>query len=171
MKKIVSIALCMICVLMLVACGNNKTLPQNTTAETLASAIIDAVGDEPESNTTYVSKMQSLDTHTMSLWADGAYKECSEFALLDDYHIFYSADNSTYEISVLKAKTQDDVSKLASVLERRKQTLSMGDKAEYDPNFKMLMDDSLILTEGRFVMLIITPNNSAATKAIENLKQ
>lgn len=171
MKKIISIVLCAICVLTLISCGNNKTLPQNTTAETLASAIINAVGDAPGSNTTYMPKMQSLDTHTMSLWADGAYKECDEFALLDDYHIFYSADNTTYEISVLKAKTEDDVSKLVSVLERRKQTLSLGDKAEYDPNFKKLMDDSLILTEGRFVILLITQNNTAATAAIENLKQ
>lgn len=141
------------------------------TAEELASTIINAVGSQPESNTTYMQKMQALDAYTMSLWADGAYTECDEFGLLDEYHIFYSADNSTYEVSVLKAKSDSDILKLESVLERRKQTLSQGDKAEYDPNFKKLMNDSEIKTEGKFVILLITPDNDAAIKAIEDLKQ
>lgn len=171
MKKIKSIVICTVCLLLLVACGNSKALPDSVTAGAIASAVIDAVGDYPESNTTYAKKTQELDTFTMSLWADGSYQECEEYGLLDDYHIFYSADNSTYEVSVLKAKSSDDVQKLLDVLERRKQTLSSGDKAEYDPNFNKLMGDSKILTEGEFVILLITTDNTAAIEAIENLKQ
>lgn len=170
MKKITNVIICVLCVLLLVACGN-KSLPNNMTADTLADTVINAVGGQPETNTTYAQKVQTLDAYTMSLWADGAYEECDEFELLDEYYIFCSADNSTYEVSVLKAESEADISKLTAVLERRKQTLSQGDKAEYDPNFKKLMADSKIITEGRFAILLITPDNTAAIKAIDNLKQ
>ncbi len=158
------LALCML----LCACGK-KSFGSNITAEQITDTAINAVGVAPQSNTSY--RDNEMDSYTMSLWADGLYGECAEFSLLEDYSVFYSADNSTYEISVLKAKTKEEVSKLEAVLERRKNTLSEGDKAAYDPNFNELINSSQIITDGNFVILLITPDNDAAIKAIEKLKQ
>ena len=170
MKKIRSIITCLLCFLLLTACGSKKALPNNITAKNLVDAIVKSA-EEPQVNVFYTKEKDPLDAYTMSLWVDGAYQECEEYDLIDDYAVFYSADNSTYEISVLKAKNDADIQKITSVFERRKQTLASGDKAEYDPDFEKIMDSSKIIIEGRFVILIITSDTTSAVNAIENLKQ
>lgn len=157
--------------LLFTACGNNKSFSSDITAEQILNAAKSAVNTLPSSEKLYINDSQSLDTYKMSLWADGTFEECNEFSLVSDYALYLSADNNTFEISVLKAKSKADVEKLVSVFERRKQTLSQGDKAAYDPDFKMLMQNSQILIEGDFVILLITPDNQAIITAIENLKQ
>ena len=171
MKKQLKIFALLVLSLSVLLCGcGQKSLGSNVTAQQITDIAIDAVGAVPQSSTAY-QKDNPMDSYAMSLWADGLYGECAEYSLLEDYSIFYSADNTTYEISVLKAKTSDDVSKLKSVLERRKNTLSEGDKAAYDPDFKSLMSASRIESYGNFVVLLITPDNDAAIKAIEGLKE
>lgn len=158
-----------VCLCVLVACGEAKILPANITSEQILDT---AVAVEFYDNTrTYIKGKVDLDAFFMSMWSDGLFDECEEYDLISDYAICYSNDNSTYEISVLKAKSKDDVQSLVSLLERRKDTLSAGDKAAYDPDFKMLLDDSRILVEENFVILLITHDNDAVITAIENLKQ
>ncbi|MBR5472667.1 MAG: DUF4358 domain-containing protein [Clostridia bacterium] len=171
MKKAKILTACYICVVLLLicACGNTKQFSKNVTCEMILNAATDV---ESHDNTqTYIKNKNELDSFYMSLWSDGLFKECEEFDLIDDYAICYSNDNTTYEISVLKAKTNNDAQQLKSLLERRKQTLSEGDKAEYDPNFNLRMDDAKILVEGDFVILLITPDNTAVLDAIEKLKE
>ena len=167
MKKIIAI---LISVLMLfcVACGESGGFAEGTTCEKILNAATDV---KPYDNTElYVKDTTNLDSYTMAMWADGVFQECEEFDLLSDYAICYSKDNTTYEISVLKAKSTNDAKALESLLERRKQTLEGGTKAAYDPNFKQLMQKSKIVTEGEFVILLITDDNDAVISAIEKLK-
>lgn len=171
MKRLKNLIICCVCIglLLITACGDTKTFPQDITCEQILNA---ATAVESYDNIrTYIKDKVDLDAFFMSMWSDGIFEECKEFDLLSDYAICYSNDNTTYEISVLKAKSKDDVQRLVSLLERRKETLSGGDKAAYDPDFDKLMGDSRILTEGEFVILLITPDNDAAVTAIENLKQ
>lgn len=172
-KKLKTSIICImaLCLLAVTACGNTKAFSADIDCEDILNAAKSAVGSTPENEMLYLENENKLDTYTMSLWADGAYKECEEFHLLADYAMYYSSDNNTYEISVLRAADRKDVEILSSLLARRKETLSVGDKAAYDPNFKSLIEDSRILTEGEFAILLITPNNDAAETAIENLKQ
>lgn len=173
MKRLKNLIICCVCIglLIITACGDTKTFPQDITCEQILNAAKQAVSDLPSSEKFYISGSEPLDTYKMSLWADGAYEECAEFSLLADYAVYYSSDNTTYEISVLKAADKTDAEELAAVLERRKETLSGGDKAAYDPDFNNLISDSRIITDGEFVILLITPDNDAAITAIENLKQ
>lgn len=171
MKNKLIVCLFCICFLALSACSNTKSLPQDITSEQILNAAKQAVGNLPSSEKFYTSDENVIDAYKMSLWADGTYEECTEYYCVSDYAIYYSADNSTFEISVLKANTKDNAKKLVSLFERRKATLSAGDKAAYDPNFKILMEDSRILVEDNFVILLITSDNVAAIKAIDNLKQ
>lgn len=171
MSKKIVICLMMLCMLFATACGESKAFPTDITCKQILNAAKSAAGNAPENETLHLSAENKLDAYTMSLWADGVYEECAEFSLLADYAVYYSSDNNTYEIAVLKAADKTDAEKLAALLERRKETLSGGDKAAYDPDFDKLMGDSQILTEGEFVILLITPNNDAAITAIENLKQ
>ncbi len=168
MKKAI-IFLLSILLIVCVACGKSKAFPADIKCEQILNAATGAVSYE--NTTTHIKDKNSLDTYDMAMWADGVFDECSEFELISDYAICYSSDNTTYEISVLKAKSKDDVSKLYEVLQRRKQTLQGGVKAAYDPDFEKLMQNSKILSEGQFVILLITEDNTIALTQIENLKQ
>lgn len=169
--KILVLFCVILSLLLCVACGQNKSFSSDTTAEQILNAAKGAVDNLPSSEKIYDTAKNPLDTYQMSLWADGSFEECDEFSLVGDYALYYSADNSTFEISVLKASKKEDIQKLVSLLERRKETLSAGDKAAYDPQFKTLIDDSEILVEEKFVILLITPDNDDIIVAIENLKQ
>lgn len=163
----------LICVLLgfvfLCAC-TEKSLPKSYEAKQILDIAINAT-QEYENTVEYIKGTKDLDSFNMSLWADGAYAECAEFELLDDYALCYSGDNGTYEISVLKAKNADDIEMLAKVLERRKTTLSSGDRAAYDPNFDRLIKDAQIITSGNFAILLVTDDNAAAQEKIDTLKQ
>ena len=153
-----------------VACGEDESVSfaEGTTCEQILDA---AVGAKSYDNVEqYIKGQSDMDSYTMAMWADGIFQECEEFDLLSDYAICYSKDNTTYEISVLKAKSADDVSKIESLLERRKQTLEGGTKAAYDPNFKKLMQNSRIETYGEYVIFLLTDDNDAVKSEIEKLK-
>ena len=153
-----------------VACGEDESVSfaEGTTCKQILDA---AVGAKSYDNVEqYIKGQSDMDSYTMAMWADGIFQECEEFDLLSDYAICYSKDNTTYEISVLKAKSADDVSKIESLLERRKQTLEGGTKAAYDPNFKKLMQNSRIETYGEYVIFLLTDDNDAVKSEIEKLK-
>lgn len=171
MKKTKIIMICYICIGLLIftACGETKTFPENISCKTILDAA--ATAETYDNTKTYTKDKDDLDAFLMSMWSDGIFAECEDFDIISDYAICYSNDNTTYEIAVLKATSNENVSKLVSLLERRKQTLSEGDKAEYDPNFNLLMNDAKILTDGCFAMLLITSDNNAVIEAIENLKE
>ncbi|MBQ8741146.1 MAG: DUF4358 domain-containing protein [Clostridia bacterium] len=158
-------------VLLLTACAEQKAFPPDVTCKQILDAAKTAVGTLLQTEEEYIKGEDDFDSYDMSLWADSLFEECEEYKLLDDYALYYSGDNTTYEITVLKAKNSDDTQKLVALLERRKETLFGGNKAAYDPNFKSLMNNSRILTEDSFVILLITPDNDKAITAIENLKQ
>ncbi len=169
MKKI-SLICVLLSVVLLCSCGGGKTFPNDITAKQISDTAINAI-EKYENTTTYIKGENNLDSFGMSLWADGTYAECEEFSLLDDYAISYSADNGTYEISVLKAKNSSDTQKLAELLERRKSTLSSGDRAAYDPDFYKIIDNVEIITGGKFAILLVTKDNAAVKTAIDGLKQ
>lgn len=167
MKKIIAIFSCIL-MLFCVACAQSKSFPEGTTCEQILNA---ATAVKSYNNVkTYINGKFDINANLMSMWADGIFDECQELDLLADYAICYSNDNTTYEISVLKAKSAGDASKLVSLFERRKQTLEGGTKAAYDPNFNILMQNAKIITDGEFVMLLITDDNDAVIKAVEDLK-
>ena len=168
-KKII---ICFLTALLLfvVSCGATKTLPADTSCEQILNTAKQA-GTLPENTAEYVKGQKEFDAYTISLWADGSYTECAEYDMIADYAVFYSSDNTTYEISVLKAQNADNAEKLVNMLTRRQNTLCSGAKAEYDPNFNSLMKNSKIITEGQFVILLITSDNNAIITAIEGLKQ
>lgn len=167
MKKIITILICAV-LLFCVACGEEKAFSSDTTCEQILNAATEVVSYDNTQN--YIKSKSDFNANLMSMWLDGVFVECKEFDLLSDYAICYSNDNTTYEISVLKAKSNDDVSKLESLFERRKKTLEGGTQAAYDPNFKKIMQSSKIITDGDFVILLITNDNDAVINAVENLK-
>ena len=116
-------------------------------------------------------KMVSDADHTLSILADSTYEECAEYALLDGYAMYLCGGRQTFEIDVLKAKDEAGVQSLQALLERRMKTLSAGDKAMYDPDFQSMMDNAKLYTDGLFVILLITYDNSAAQSAVDALKQ
>lgn len=166
MKKTIAILICLMLVLC-VACGDSQ-FSDDVTCEQILNA---AIKVESYDNTqAYTPNGTKLDKNLMSMWSDGVFAECEEFDLISDYAICYSTDNTTYEISVLKAKSSADVSKIEALYERHKQTLEAGTKAAYDPNFKKIMADSKIIADGNFVILLITNDNDAVIEAINELK-
>ncbi len=171
MKQTLSFLLAAILLLSaLCGCREKNTFPENVTCEDIMKAVQSA-GDVPEAEKVYLSGDNNLDATLMSLWADGLYEECSEFELISDYAIFLCAGTDTYEIAVLKARDEGGVSKLTKLIERRKETLAVGDKGAYDPKFDMRMENSVLYSDGLFVIFIVTDYNENAVEAIKNLKK
>ena len=167
MKKFVAILLAAL-MLFAVSCTAEKSLPDNLSCEEIV-AELQSVGEKPEYEKYYQKSQNNLDNLSMSLWADGVFEECAEFKLLADYAIYLGAGTDTYEVTVLKAKEQQDLEKLENLIERRKQTLQNGDKGMYDPSFETKMSNAVVKTNGNFVIFLITDDNDAALKAIEKL--
>ena len=171
MRKTICVALALLLVIScFVSCGASKAIPENTSCETIMNAVR-TVEDSSDNEKLYLKSEENLDALSMGLWADGLYEECEELELLSDYAIFLGAGVKTYEITVLKAKTKGDVASLVDLIERRKKTLELGDKGMYDPDFELRMSNSVVYKDGLFVMLLITEDNDAAIKAIEQLKE
>lgn len=167
MKKLF-VTLVLILILLAVACTAEKSFPDNLSCEEIISTI-QSVGEKPEYEKFYLKSKNNLDTLSMSLWADGLFEECAEFDLLEDYAIYLGAGTETYEVTVLKAKNEKEVEILEALIERRKQTLANGDKGMYDTSFETKMANSVLKTNGQFVIFLISNDNDAALKAIQKL--
>ena len=168
MKRIIIFALCF-CFVFLSACSE-KHFPEDASCEKILGEL-QSIGEIPESEKLYCSSSEVLDAFSMSLWADGLYAECEELPLLEDYAIFLGAGTDTYEVTVLKAKDEKDVSLLVDLIERRKETLANGDKGMYDVKFKTRMENSRLEIDGKFVIFLLTDNNDASWEAVQKLKK
>lgn len=169
MKKILNIFLILALFLLTACSGNTQLFREDVSCKDIMNAAVDAT-NKPTADKIYLKDDNNLDASTFSLWADGLFGESEEFSLIDDYAVYVSAGTTTYEVAVLKATDSTGVETIKSIMERRKETLSLGDKGMYDPMFKQRMSNAKIETVGDFVILIITDDNNAALKALENLK-
>lgn len=169
MKKVIAI-LMVILVLFAVSCTAENSFPDSLSCEEIVSTL-QSVGEKPEYEKFYRKSQNNLDTLSMSLWADGLFEECAEFDLLEDYAIYLGAGTDTYEVTVLKAKKEKDVETLKALIERRKQTLANGDKGMYDTSFETKMANSVLKTDGRFVIFLISDDNDTALKATQKLME
>ena len=167
MKKLLSVFIAVMLALALTACGG--AIPQNTSCEEILAAA-QSSHTPPDCEKLYEKSQGNLDAFSLSLWADGLYEECGDIELLDDYAIYIGAGSISYEIAVLKAKSKSDTAKLEQLIERRKATLSLGDRAMYDPDFQTKMDNSIMYSDGQLVIFLLTDDNDAALKKINELK-
>lgn len=171
MKKIICLTFAIMFILLsFAACSVKKSLPDDVTCEDILTAVL-SVENAPESEKEYLKSENNLDALSMGIWADGLYEECEEKELLSDYAIYLGAGVKTYEITVLKAKGKGDVAGLVDLVERRKTTLELGDKGMYDPDFEVRMSNSVVYTDGLFVIFLITEDNDSAIKAVEQLQE
>ncbi len=168
MKKFVLLLICLLLVLS-VGCTKETDAFRNVSCEDIMNAAVNAT-THPESDKIYTYEKANLDSYSMSLWSDGLFQESSELEKLSDYAIFISAGTTMYEVAVLRTEKKEDVSVLTDLIERRKETLALGDKGMYDPDFKKRMNSSKLITEGNTVIFIVTDDNSAAETAINSLK-
>ncbi len=168
MKKFLCYVLIVLLVC-LIACNNNSSFREGITCEDILTTIIDAT-KHPDADKIYKKTENNLDSNSFSLWVDGIFQESEEFEFISDYAIFVSAGTTTYEVAVLKTDSCNSVELIKELYERRKETLSLGDKGMYDPEFETRLSNSKIKIVGEFALLIITDDNDAALDAIEKLK-
>lgn len=159
----------LIFIVLLSACVSAESKLDGVSCENIMQAVV-AVTVHPESEKIYAKSEENMDEYSMSLWADGLFEECTEYGVLSDYGIYLSAGRTTYEVAVLRCVDKKDVPVLTDLIARRKETLALGDKGMYDPDFKKRMNSSVLITEGRTVIFLVTDDNEAANKAINELK-
>jgi len=166
MKKVVTI---LICVFLLAGCGTTAAFGENITCKDIMRAAVDAT-EAPEYDNIYSISDNSFNSTAMSLWAYGIYDECAEYNLIADCAIYVASGNSSYEVGVIKPEKTEDIEKIESIFASRKEAMSAGNKAAYDPNFSSFLKNSEIYTDGDFVIFLMTEDNTAAKTAINNLK-
>ncbi len=169
MKKLTSLLLVFALVFAFGGCGRDKNFSAQTDCKQILDAAIGAT-NYPDCEKLYLKQDANLSATDLSLWYSGLYSESDKLDLLDDYAIFLSSGVTTYEVAVLKPKKKSDLKELKALLEERRVTLSLGDKGMYDPDFTVRMENSLLYTDGDFLIFLLTENNSAAKKAINALK-
>ncbi|MBQ9770174.1 MAG: hypothetical protein IJW27_08215 [Clostridia bacterium] len=169
MKKILLIALSAF-IIVLSACSSAEAELDGVACENIMQAVVDVTA-HPDSEKIYTKSEDYMDAYSMALWADGLFEECSEYGVLSDYGIFLSAGRTTYEVAVLRCSDKEDVAVLGELIERRKETLALGDKGMYDPDFKKRMNSSVVITEGKTVIFLVTDDNEAAKTVINELKK
>ncbi len=153
----------------MMACSSSSGFPEEVSCADIMNGVLE-VTVHPEAEKIYTSEEDNLDTYSLSLWSDGLFQESAELSKLSDYAIYVSAGTTTYEVAVLRTEKTDDVSVLTDLIVRRKETLSLGDKGMYDPDFKRRMNSSEVITVGNTVIFVITDDNSAAKTAVNALK-
>ncbi len=170
MKNTINFLIVIFAVLILLCgCNSNTAFPSNVKCEDILNAAV-SVTNAPQFEHKYIKSENNLDAFSLSLWSDGLFTESDEFSLLDDYAIYVAAGTTTYEVAILKAKSDDNTERLLSLIEKRKLTISQGDKGMYDPDFKIRMDNSVLKVDGSFVIFLLTDNNDDAVAAVEELK-
>ena len=169
MKRIILLFLIIGVLLSFVSCGGKKTLPETLSCESVLEEIEKEIVF-PKAEKIYLKSQNNFDAFSMSLWSDGAFKQSEEAELIEDYAIFLSAGAESFEVAIIKFKTPDEKA-VGDLLERRKTTLSSGDKGAYDPDFELRMENAVIYNDGRFGILLITEDNSKALKVLEGLKE
>ncbi len=170
MKKLFSMAISILAVILLVSGCGKTPLPADTTCEQILNAAL-SVCENADIESEYLKSKDNFDGYKLSLWADGTYTESKEGDLFSDYAISIGTAGYTFEIAIFKASNEESISKLQALLERRKNTISGGDNSLYDPNFKIRFDNMKIKTDGPFVMLLMTDDNDKCLQAINNLKE
>ena len=169
MKKLLLITVSVF-LMLLIGCSSAESKIDAVACEDIMQAVIDVTA-HPDSEKIYTKSEDNMDAFSMSLWADGLFEECEEYGALSDYGIFLSAGRTTYEVAVLRCGDKKEIAALTDLIERRKETLALGDKGMYDPDFKKRMNASVIVTEGNTVIFLVTDDNEAAKKAISELKK
>ena len=170
MKKITALFLIGTILMTFVSCGAKKALPQDTSCESILTAI-EQVMEMPKYEKLYLKSKDNFDPYSMSLWLSAEYTSFSESGMIEDYAVFVGAGTETFEIAILKFADTTDKANKEELFEKRKNTLASGDKGAYDPNFDNTMKDAVVDIDGNFAILLITQDNDKALEAIENLKQ
>lgn len=149
--------------------GCSAKLSNELACKDIMQAAVDAT-DAPGYQKIYELN-QNFDATEMSLWASGRFEETTQFSLVEECAVYISKGSVAYEVAVFKAGNSDDANTLLEVLENRLQTISKGDKAAYDPSFNQKCEKVKIYIDGNFAIMLLTEDNDAAVKAIDNLKK
>lgn len=189
MKKIISLLLIVSSLLTaaaLIGCekkaGGSDETGAVDSAKTIAdvapsdimTAIVAAYPDIPSQKALYVSGVGEddegyLDPEYASYLYTGQYELAPEIAMLDSYAIRLPDGKSAFELHILKVADEANVAAVKTMLEKRIEIIKSGDIELYDPaGYKATMPNAKVYTYGKYVMLIITTDNTAAVAAAES---
>ena len=171
MKKLTSfLSLLLALTLLLCSCGA-KGLPDDLSCKEITDKIVAAGSNVPPAQNYYVTSENNLDSMFFSITITGMFEESPDFDKIDDYAMYICDGNHTYEVDVLRAKTEEDAQVLCEDLKARMTLLGGGDKAMYDPDFDNMMSNAKVFCEGKFAVLLITEDNDAAQEIINSFKK
>ena len=180
MKKILSVLL--VCALMfLFSCKGEEEGPvdDSYTAKQLADAVVAAYGADELPDTGFEQFYSGADEDSDSyvdsklagMLIEGAYAELEGFEHFHDCAFYYPVGKRVFEVIVLKIdpENKENIGILKEVLERRIDTKRRSDVLAYAPQDAPLLENAKVVTLGSYAVMLATPDNGKAEKAINDL--
>ncbi len=88
------------------------------------------------------------------------------FSLLSDYAVYFSSFAYPYEVAVLKCRSRSDVNKVAALLQKRADEVSI---ALRDTELSSFADNNLVLIKGRLVISVRSEDPDKTRKLLSEL--
>ena len=150
------------------------------TAKQLADAIVAAYGADELPDTGLEHHFNSgadedsdsyVDSKLAGLLIDNAYAELDEYEYFFDCAFYMPIGKRMFEVIVLKIdpENKENIGILKEVLERRIENKKRSDVLVYAPQDAPLLENAKVVTVGSYVVLLVTPDNGKAEKAINDL--
>ncbi len=91
------------------------------------------------------------------------------FSIIEGYAIRLSADESGFEIHIIKCVNRSDTAEAANMLASRIESLSSAEIRLYAPSaYMMYFENARVYVNGRYAFLLSTPDNEKCIKLIKD---
>lgn len=179
MKRLTALFLIFTIALSFVSCSS--TVKPSITADVKADAIVTAAVNAYDASlipdSVYFKYGESADSENyLDPDAAGSYfygafaADMGEFdTVIKDYALHMPATKNVFEIDVLVAESEAEVSKATAFLEARLKVKNNGEIANYTPEEMPLLEAAEIYTLGRYAILLATTDNKIARGVIADM--
>ena len=173
MKKILLFILAAFTVLLLVSCQEESKETDITPKELVSSIVAEyekKFDNIPGAKLYTTVSEEDADGYMDPLLAGFTFskdgRDITELTLTDSFAIRIPEGKSAFEIHCYKVSNASDVSKLESLCNNRIEILKSSNIVLYDPSQDEVIKNAQVVTEGNFVFLISSADNSIAKDVI-----
>ena len=110
----------------------------------------------------------TLDENSFGRLYSGRYEPPVCMDRIEDYAVRLPVDDSGYEIHIIKCLNRSDSEEISMMLQSRIEKIQNLEILEYAPeNFEKYYRGAVVVTVGRYAVLLATPDNKLAEKTIK----
>ena len=158
--------------------SNSTEIESNYTSREIADAIMAAYGDDDIPEDTFFEYFYSgadpngenyLDPEKAGRMINGNSAPVKEMEYIEDYAMYVPIGNHFFEVMVMRVTDEGSVGAVREIAERRVKRKDNGDIRFYVEHEVPLIEGAKVAVVGRYVILLVTTDNSIADSIIADL--